>query len=313
MYMLCDGVDMSKLLINESPLQVQPSLAMAIGLNEAIFLQQLHYWLGASKYNREGRVWVYNTYAEWILQLRYMSERTLGRTIKSLKDQRLVIVEKFEQSKSNQVNYYTIDYDTLSIIEENISQVIDSIHAAKMANSIQPKWHGGSSQNGQMEVDKVAESLQENTQENTQESNKKKSTKPSKPKFTFEEACAVQLPSGVNRDLWIAYIEMRQASKKLPTQKAIEMILDDLNKWGHEKANQSIQNSIKSNWVGLFEPKQAVQTYATTYQSAASKNSKTMSDHDAFFAKYGIGAERQEQVIDVIPEHPCAITWEHEQ
>ena len=224
-----------------------------------------------------------------------------------------MIVEKFEQSKSNQVNYYTIDYDTLSIIEENISQVIDSIHAAKMANSIQPKWHGGSSQNGQMEVDKVAESLQENTQENTQESNKKKSTKPRKPKFTFEEACAVQLPSGVNRDLWIAYIEMRQASKKLPTQKAIEMILDDLNKWGHEKANQSIQNSIKSNWVGLFEPKQAVQTYATTYQSAASKNSQTMNDHDAFFAKYGIGTERQEQVIDVNPEHPCAITWEHEQ
>ena len=106
---------------------------------------------------------------------------------------------------------------------------------------------------------------------------------------------------------------MRQASKKLPTQKAIEMILDDLNKWGHEKANQSIQNSIKSNWVGLFEPKQAVQTYATTYQSAAAKNSQTMNDHDAFFAKYGIGTERQEQVIDVNPEHPCAITWEHEQ
>lgn len=312
MYMLCDGVDMSKLLINESPLQVQPSLAMAIGLNEAIFLQQLHYWLGASKYTRDGRVWVYNTYAEWILQLRYMSERTLGRTIKSLKDQRLVIVEKFEQSKSNQVNYYTIDYDTLSIIEENISQVIDSIHAAKMANSIQPKWHGGSSQNGQMEADKMAESLQENTQENTQESNKKKSTKPRKPKFTFEEACAVQLPSGVNRDLWVAYIEMRQASKKLPTQKAIEMILDDLNKWGYEKANQSIQNSIKSNWVGLFEPKQAVQTYASTYQSAASKNSKTISDHDAFFAQYGIVSDQQGQIIDVSPEHPAAIVWEGE-
>ena len=159
---------------------------------------------------------------------------------------------------------------------------------------------------------KMSQSLQENTQENTQESNKKKSTKPRKPKFTFEEACAVQLPSGVNRDLWIAYIEMRQASKKLPTQKAIEMILDDLNKWGHEKANQSIQNSIKSNWVGLFEPKQAVQTYAATYQSSASKISKTMNDHDAFFAKYGIGSEQQE-IIDVNPEHPFAITWEHEQ
>ena len=50
-----------------------------------------------------------------------------------------------------------------------------------------------------------------------------------------------------------------------------------------------------------------------SYQSAAAKNSKTMNDHDAFFAKYGIGAERQEQVIDVNPEHPYAITWEHEQ
>ena len=304
---------MSKLLINESPLQVQPSLAMAIGLNEAIFLQQLHYWLGASKYNREGRVWVYNTYAEWILQLRYTSIATLKRTIKNLREHRLILVERFEQNKSNQVNYYTIDYDTLATIEENISQAIDSIHKVKMSQSISSNCTNGVAQNEPMDRVKMSQSLQENTQENTQESNKKKSTKPRKPKFTFEEACAVQLPSGVNRDLWIAYIEMRQASKKLPTQKAIEMILDDLNKWGHEKANQSIQNSIKSNWVGLFEPKQAVQTYATTYQSAASKNSQTMNDHDAFFAKYGIGTERQEQVIDVNPEHPFAITWEGEQ
>ena len=257
---------MSKLLINESPLQVQPSLAMAIGLNEAIFLQQLHYWLGASKYSRDGRVWVYNTYAEWILQLRYTSIATLKRTIKNLREHRLILVERFEQNKSNQVNYYTIDYDTLAIIEENISQAIDSIHKVKMSQSISSNCTNGVAQNEPMDRVKMSQSLQENTQENTQESNKKKSTKPRKPKFTFEEACAVQLPIGVNRDLWIAYIEMRQASKKLPTQKAIKMILDDLNKWGHEKANQSIQNSIKSNWVGLFEPKQAVQTYAATYQ-----------------------------------------------
>ena len=35
---------MSKLLINEHPLQVLPSLATKIGLNEAIVLQQIHYW-----------------------------------------------------------------------------------------------------------------------------------------------------------------------------------------------------------------------------------------------------------------------------
>ena len=203
---------------------------MAIGLNEAIFLQQLHYWLGASKYNRDGRVWVYNTYAEWILQLRYTSIATLKRTIKNLREHRLILVERFEQNKSNQVNYYTIDYDTLAIIEENISQAIDSIHKVKMSQSISSNCTNGVAQNEPMDRVKMSQSLQENTQE----SNKKKSTKPRKPKFTFEEACAVQLPSGVNRDLWIAYIEMRQASKKKKKKKAIEMILDDLNKWGHE-------------------------------------------------------------------------------
>ena len=35
----------SKLLIDEPPLQVLPSLALKIGLNEAIILQQVHYWL----------------------------------------------------------------------------------------------------------------------------------------------------------------------------------------------------------------------------------------------------------------------------
>ena len=118
---------MSKLLINESPLQVQPSLAMAIGLNEAIFLQQLHYWMGASRHHRNGKKWVYNTYSDWLLQLKYLSLPTLKRTIKSLKDRGLLSVERFDKLRSNQVNYYTINYDVLAIIEGNISQAIDSI------------------------------------------------------------------------------------------------------------------------------------------------------------------------------------------
>lgn len=36
---------MSKLLIDDYPIQVLPKLAKEIGLNEAIFLQQVHYWL----------------------------------------------------------------------------------------------------------------------------------------------------------------------------------------------------------------------------------------------------------------------------
>jgi len=55
------------LLIDEEPLLVPPRLAAAIGLNEAIVLQQIRYWLGDKRRPkiRDGRRWVYNTYPQW--------------------------------------------------------------------------------------------------------------------------------------------------------------------------------------------------------------------------------------------------------
>ena len=47
---------MSRLIINESPLIVLRSFALAVGLNEAIFIQQLYYWLDISEFEYEGRV-----------------------------------------------------------------------------------------------------------------------------------------------------------------------------------------------------------------------------------------------------------------
>ena len=41
---------MSRLLIKESPVMIIPSLAVRIGLNEAVVLQQIHSWLGISKH-----------------------------------------------------------------------------------------------------------------------------------------------------------------------------------------------------------------------------------------------------------------------
>ncbi|EDT3088997.1 replication protein RepO, partial [Salmonella enterica subsp. enterica serovar Newport] len=56
---------MSNLLINESPLQVLPTLACAIGLNEAVIVQQMHYWMKDSQHFYDGRRWIYNSVASW--------------------------------------------------------------------------------------------------------------------------------------------------------------------------------------------------------------------------------------------------------
>jgi len=67
-----------KLLLNEEPLIVLPSLAAHIGLQESIFLQQLHYWLNRSDHERDGHKWVYNSYKEWQKQFPFWSERQLA-------------------------------------------------------------------------------------------------------------------------------------------------------------------------------------------------------------------------------------------
>ena len=98
----------------------------------------------------------------------------------------------------------------------------------------------------------------------------------------MEDASSVELPEGVNRDLWVGYIEMRFSMNKKPTPKAVELAIKDLAKWGAEKANQSLKNSITSNWTGLFEPKEAVQSY-----------SNARNDREAAWADYYRNREQQ--------------------
>ena len=109
---------MSKLLINEVPLMCLPSLAVKIGLNEALFIQQLHYWVDRSKNIIDGRQWVYNTMADWSKQFRFWSQKTLSRTISNLEKQKLVISGNYNQKGYDRTKWYTIDYAALERLEK---------------------------------------------------------------------------------------------------------------------------------------------------------------------------------------------------
>lgn len=109
---------MSNLLINEPPLQVLPSLAKAIGLNEAIVLQQIHYWLHHAKVKHDDKMWIYKTVEHWQEQdFGFWSEDTIKRAIKSLRTQGLLLVEKLSNNSFNRVNHYTINYDQLRLVD----------------------------------------------------------------------------------------------------------------------------------------------------------------------------------------------------
>lgn len=116
----------SKLLLDEHPLQVMPKLATLIGLNEAIILQQIHYWLCIKEKNNNdyinGHYWVYNTYEQWQEQFPFWSVSTIRRTITELKNKDLLIVDNHNTAGFDKTKWYTINYavlDRLSNLTDN--------------------------------------------------------------------------------------------------------------------------------------------------------------------------------------------------
>lgn len=101
---------MSDLLIQEPPLQVLPSLAVAIGLNDALLLQQLHYWLLKSTHQHDGCKWVYNTIEQWREQFPFWSADTIARALKRLETRGLIRSAHLAKHKWDRTTYFTIEY-----------------------------------------------------------------------------------------------------------------------------------------------------------------------------------------------------------
>ena len=104
---------LKKLLTNENPLVILPSLAVKIGFREAAILQQIHFWLTSSMHIIEGRRWVYNTYKDWQKQFPFWSECSIKRSILNLEEQGLVISGNWNVLKLDKTKWYTIDYEKI--------------------------------------------------------------------------------------------------------------------------------------------------------------------------------------------------------
>lgn len=113
---------MSKLLLNEPPLVVQPTLAVKLGLNEALVLQQIHYWAAMKLNLKDGYYWVYNTYEDWAKQFPFMSKSTIGRVLRNLEKDKVIVVGNYNKLSFDKTKWYRIDYNELKKYEDNTSQ-----------------------------------------------------------------------------------------------------------------------------------------------------------------------------------------------
>lgn len=226
----------SKLLIQEPPLQVLPSLAVAVGLNEAIVLQQLHYWLGNPSVgvDYDGFKWVSNTYDEWQKNFPFWSTRTLERLFTALEKEGLIVSKQMDKTAWDRRKSYRIDYDVLQ--SRQIVGDEDDKLSASMKSSCRHHL-------------KVAETTSETTSEN------KPPFIPHGGKVVLDLSRYASLePHREAIEEWLAYkAEKKQAYKDT----GLKFLLTRLSRMVNP--SEAIFYSMASNYTGVFEPLEVTQ------------------------------------------------------
>lgn len=132
-------MDNSKYLINEDPILFLPTLAVGIGLNEAILIQKIHGWLQCTPKEHVGRSWIYNSYKSWHEQLPFLSETAIKRASKNLIDKGIILTENFNKNSFDKTLWYSIDY-------EKLTNVVKSAKNVEISDSVKSDYREG--QNG---------------------------------------------------------------------------------------------------------------------------------------------------------------------
>ena len=122
-----------KLLYTKEPIVINPIAAEVLGVNEAIIVQQIHYWLNINEKAKinfhEGRYWTYNTYENWQkTNFRFLSVPTLKRIFKKLEDKKILIKDNFNKSKYDRTLWVSINYEKL---DELMTEYEEKIEAEK--------------------------------------------------------------------------------------------------------------------------------------------------------------------------------------
>ncbi len=131
------------MLFKFRPLVVNPELAVRVGLNEAIVLQQLNYWIvdREAGVEHDGKRWVYNTLEQWRKQFPFWSVETVKRTLSSLHKEGLIHVEQLNKRQHDRTNFYTINFKHKHLIDESKTAPIEEVNLTRSSRAECPSLH----------------------------------------------------------------------------------------------------------------------------------------------------------------------------
>lgn len=242
-------------------------IAQTYGVNEAIFLENIAYWIWHNKANDkhfyEDRYWTYNSQKAFENLFPYWSRQNLRTIIKSCLNQNLIIKGNFNKSNYDHTQWYSLTEEGLKLFNKisdgGCNQPVD------MNKSTNRSDCGFQGENDLAALDKsewlepthqVVGSHQPIPYINTD--NKQKIKDKAQPKKQVAVGSdPIVLPDWLDKELWGEFIQHRKSLKSpmsdLAQRKAFK-VLDDIKRKG-QSIEEVINNSIVNGWKGLFSVK----------------------------------------------------------
>lgn len=105
-------------LFDEQPIIANKALARALGLNEALVLQQINYWIEINKKSgknyHDEKYWTYNSIRAWQEKdFDYMSVDTVKRTFAKLEKAGYLLIGNYNKDPRDKTKWYTINDEKL--------------------------------------------------------------------------------------------------------------------------------------------------------------------------------------------------------
>lgn len=212
-------------------------IAAAYGVNAAIILNNMYFWVEKNKANEtnfhDGRYWTYNSVKAFSKLFPYLTPRAISTALKKLIDDGLVVTGNYNKSSYDRTLWYAITEKGFSILQKS-----------KMDET---KNENGIEENGEPIPYKKPVS-------------KTSDSKPSerKKESTYDSIISEYT---TNDDLKAAiydFIKMRKLIKSPLTDRALKTILSKLDSLGQtdDRKIKVLEQSITNSWKGVFPLKE---------------------------------------------------------
>ncbi len=209
---------MGRLLLDSYPVVILPELACAVGLNEAIVLQQVHYWCNfnkeAKQNYRDGYYWVYNSYSKWQKQFPWWCERTIKTIFSNLERKGFLVSANYNKLSMDRTKWYRINYDTVETFVGKPLCKICTMDSERLAQPIPENTHIPN--NGTMVKWNLAEKSREQIQSIEKANNKQTGSKEEFFSFLPTEVPAVKIRDGDVKDFIEWYFQLYEETYMHP-------------------------------------------------------------------------------------------------